>query len=107
MLAAPALAADTARDAGKGPGSPTAPPARGDVSKGFGLMQEGTRLMLNGVLGQMAPKMHDLMGALGKMMGDLSAYEAPQVLPNGDILIRRKVPLVPAPLGGKGTGTDL
>ncbi|MEM9716646.1 MAG: hypothetical protein AAF826_09025 [Pseudomonadota bacterium] len=29
--------------------------------------------------------------ALGSTIGDLSMYEAPEVLPNGDIIIRRKL----------------
>lgn len=35
---------------------------------------------------RVAPVMRDLM----EQVGDLSAYELPEVLPNGDILIRRK-----------------
>lgn len=35
---------------------------------------------------------------LGERVGELSEYEAPEILPNGDIIIRRKVPLDdPAP----------
>ena len=29
--------------------------------------------------------------ALGETIGDLSQYEAPEVLPNGDIIIRKKL----------------
>ena len=101
-LAAPAFAGDEA---------PAAPPdqraEQGDMSRGLGLMQEGTRLMLRGLLSQAGPKMRDMMTALTGLMGDLNAYEPPQVLPNGDILIRRKIPLVPIPPGDKGNATDL
>lgn len=38
-----------------------------------------------------------LMEQLGDMMPDLNAYEAPEILPNGDILIRRKPKQPPAP----------
>ena len=31
-------------------------------------------------------------------VGDLSAYHAPEVLPNGDIIIRRKTPQETEPL---------
>ncbi|WP_146010291.1 hypothetical protein [Acidimangrovimonas sediminis] len=88
-------------NSGKGEGS------TGDVSKGFDLMQEGTKLMLRGLTAQMEPKMRAMMATLVQLMGDLSAYEAPQVLPNGDILIRRKVPLVPVPPGDSGNETEL
>lgn len=80
---------------------------QGDVGKGFSLMQEGTKLMLRGMMAQMEPKMRDLMATLVTLMGDLSAYEAPEVLPNGDIIIRRKIPLVPVPPGAPGTETEL
>ncbi|KDB02447.1 hypothetical protein U879_17115 [Defluviimonas sp. 20V17] len=77
------------------------------MSKGFDLMQQGTRLMLRGMLAQMQPKMRQMLDSLGTLMGDLNAYEAPVVLPNGDILIRRKVPLVPIPPGDPGNETAL
>ncbi|MEM0978375.1 MAG: hypothetical protein AAGJ34_12635 [Pseudomonadota bacterium] len=45
-----------------------------------------------------APLMQDWMAwitpqleALGDRIGDLSQYEAPEVLPNGDIIIRKKL----------------
>ncbi|PJE29091.1 hypothetical protein SAMN06297129_1034 [Pseudooceanicola antarcticus] len=75
------------------------------------LMREGLRLLFEGLSGgldetledmgeaasEAAPKLRDfvarmgpaLIEALGKV-GDLANYEAPVVLPNGDILIKRK-----------------
>lgn len=75
------------------------------------LMREGLRLLFEGLSGgldetmdqmgeaaeEAAPKLRDfvarmgpaLVEALGKV-GDLANYEAPVVLPNGDILIKRK-----------------
>lgn len=47
--------------------------------------------MLRGLLEQMEPALRDL----GAAIDDLNAYEVPEVLPNGDILIRRKHPKVP------------
>ena len=48
---------------------------------------------------EMGPALRDLMD----QVGDLSAYHPPEVLPNGDIIIRRKSPLelqdTPAPDG--------
>ena len=56
---------------------------------GFGLIQEGTRLMLRGLREEIDPLLRDLQDRIG----DLSAYHPPEILPNGDILIRRRVPL--------------
>ncbi|HPD94070.1 MAG: hypothetical protein H6900_08085 [Rhodobacter sp.] len=51
------------------------------------------------VPGRMSDMMGDLLGAvdpwfrdLGRLMGDLTGWHAPEVLPNGDILIRRRRP---------------
>ncbi|WP_168161499.1 hypothetical protein [Oceanicola sp. S124] len=86
--------------------------APGDSAPGnTDLMREGLRLLFEGLSGgldetidqmgeaaeEAAPKLRDfvarmgpaLVEALGKV-GDLSNYEAPVVLPNGDILIKRK-----------------
>jgi hypothetical protein len=80
---------------------------------GQSLMQEGARLFWEGFRNQMGPALEGLrdqaeemepalrdfaeeMGpALRDLMdevGDLSAYHAPEVLPNGDIILRRKTP---------------
>lgn len=61
------------------------------MAQGFSLLEEGARLMLRGLMAELEPMLSDLEGALS----DLSAYHAPEVLPNGDILLRRKVPLAP------------
>lgn len=42
-------------------------------------------------LEELAPLFEDLADKLG----DISAYHPPEVLPNGDIIIRRKTPLPP------------
>ena len=54
------------------------------------------------VPGRMSDLMGDLLGAvdpwfrdLGRLMGDLTGWHAPEVLPNGDILIRRRHPADP------------
>ncbi|AXI47465.1 hypothetical protein C1J03_16495 [Sulfitobacter sp. SK012] len=90
------------------------------------LMERGAQMFLEGLLNEMAPALDDLsefaeemgpflrdfatkMGPkLHELMGeveDWSAYSAPEMLPNGDIIIRRKpdhpldpvTPTVPAP----------
>ena len=76
-----------------------------------GAMERGLRLFLDGLrdevepglqgLGDMArdaaPLLRGLQERLGSVVEDLDAYAAPEVLPNGDILIRRKTPLAPPP----------
>jgi hypothetical protein len=37
-------------------------------------------------------KMQQIIGALRQMIDDLPLYEAPEILDNGDIIIRRKRP---------------
>lgn len=46
-----------------------------------------------GLRDQIAPlitQIDPLMGQLAELLGDLSGWHAPEVLPNGDILIRRR-----------------
>lgn len=63
------------------------------LSEGMDLLQQGTRLLLEGLMSELGPALQDLQD----MVVDLNAYHAPEVLPNGDIIIRRKTPLVPDP----------
>lgn len=81
--------------------------------EGRSLMQEGARMFWEGIRREMGPALDTLRGqaeemepalrdfvedmapALRDLMdkaGDLSAYHAPEVLPNGDIILRRKTP---------------
>ncbi len=81
---------------------------------GLSLMEQGAKLLLQGILEEMEPAIDDLrkfseevepglrrfveeMGpALGNLMGkidDFTVYHPPELLPNGDIIIRRKTPL--------------
>lgn len=80
---------------------------------GLSLMEEGAMLFLKGLQWQVEPTLEDLgamaeefgpalksfteeMGpALGSLLGeveDWSAYHPPEILDNGDIVIRRKAP---------------
>lgn len=80
---------------------------------GFSLMEEGTRLLLEGLRKEVEPALRDLQGmaegmepalrefalqmgpALAEIISqieDLSAYHPPEMLPNGDIIIRKKTP---------------
>jgi len=76
------------------------------VRQGIDLLSQGTRLLLQGLMKDMEPALRDLEG----MIDDLNAYEAPQVLPNGDIIIRRKASVpdtAPGPAPGTGTGNEI
>jgi len=49
---------------------------------------------------ELQPALNDLLA----MMGDLTKYHAPEMLENGDIILRHKTP---AELTPKAPGTDL
>lgn len=57
--------------------------------QGRDLMSEALRLFMRGLLEEMEPAMNDFSA----LLENLDAYQAPEVLPNGDIIIRRKTPL--------------
>ncbi len=88
-----------------------APPLGAQETEPPSLMERGAQLFFEGLMEEMAPALDEL-GALMEEAGpalqqflaemgpklrgvleeveDWSAYEAPEVLPNGDIIIRRK-----------------
>ena len=105
LAAAPALAQETA---------PT--PAPEAEAEGFSLMEEGAKLVLRGLMTEMAPALEEMEKALTEvgpkledfeaeigprvrqliaLIDDFKNYDAPIMLPNGDILIRRTKPLIP------------
>jgi hypothetical protein len=63
--------------------------AEAEEPGGRDLMGEALRLFMKGLMAEMEPALDDL----GDLLGTLDAYHPPEVLPNGDILIRRKTPL--------------
>lgn len=77
-----------------------AEPTNPEVDQGFSLLQEGAKLLLRGMASEVEPALKDMTDALQNarpqvleiltMMGDITKYQAPQRLENGDILIRRK-----------------
>lgn len=73
FIAAPAFAQDTPEPEGRD------------------LMSEALRLFMRGLLQEMEPAMDDFSA----LLDNLDAYHAPEVLPNGDIIIRRKTPSDP------------
>ncbi len=62
-----------------------------NVEEGFDLLGKGMEMLLQGLIKEMGPALLELEGKII----DLNAYHFPEVLPNGDIIIRRKMPLVP------------
>ena len=92
--------------------------AGAEEDRGLSLMERGAQLFMDGILKEMEPAIDGFEG-LAEQMGpalknfaaemgpkltelleqvdDWSAYSAPEMLPNGDIIIRRKPdhPMVP------------
>lgn len=85
---------------------------------GFGLMERGIELFFRGMMDEMqpafrefrqlaeeaGPALNDFLTQMGPALRDLlaevedwSVYEAPEILPNGDIIIRRKPEAPDAP----------
>ncbi|MGR3465524.1 hypothetical protein [Limimaricola sp.] len=94
-----------------GPATAQIEEAPAEEEDGFSLMQEGAELFFEGIMGEMEPAIEDFRGfarmaephlrALLSEMGpalmqvldridDIANYEAPEILDNGDIIIRRK-----------------
>ncbi|MDH5797036.1 MAG: hypothetical protein OEZ19_00610 [Paracoccaceae bacterium] len=65
------------------------------MRQGADLLQEGLELLLEDLLAELGPAWLELQ----EMIGDLSAYYPPEILPNGDIILRRKVPIELPPEG--------
>jgi len=93
-----------------GPGlAQDAPPATPEVEDGLSLMQQGARLLFRGLMSEMEPALDEMGRALEALepalremepalrklialMDDVTNFHAPEILPNGDIIIRRKTP---------------
>jgi hypothetical protein len=103
LIAAPVFAED----------APAAPEAE---SEGFSLMEEGMKLVMRGMMDEMQPTIDEMSKALDEagpalqgltaeigpklrelvaLIDDIENYDAPVMLENGDILIRRNAPFVP------------
>jgi hypothetical protein len=81
--------------------TPAAAQEESETERGFDLLREGSRLILEGILDDMRPMIEEarpffeeemlpFLETLGGLIDDLSAYERPERLPNGDIIIRRR-----------------
>ena len=74
------------------------------MQEGLDRLGEGSRLLMEGLMGelapllddvgelgaQMAPFVNDLREHLGDAFEGLNAYHPPEILPNGDIILRKK-----------------
>ena len=83
----------------------------GDMAEGVDLIEEGAQMLLRGLLDEIEPQLDEFeamaseMGPLVEMLADemgpgfleltrqidsFTHYEAPEILPNGDIILRRR-----------------
>ncbi len=77
-----------------------------EAERGFSLIEEGAKILLEQFFQKAEPAMKDMQEGLAQLMqdygpilrdlaemaGDLHNYHAPEKLPNGDIILRRKTP---------------
>lgn len=83
-----------------------------DINDGLSQMRDGARQLLEGLMGEVEPRMQELADALenfdwnGIGLDDLNRYHPPEMLPNGDIILRRKEPLDPEAPAPDGTETE-
>jgi len=83
--------------------APLSARAEDDAARGADLVEQGMKLLMQSFMTEMkpaleeiAPKLQELapqLEVLRDKILDFSAYELPEVLPNGDILIRKKQPI--------------
>ena len=114
VLSQPALAQDGT--------APADPAPESGMEEGLGLVERGTRMILRGLMAEVEPRLKEMgedlesalaemepaMRELGRKIGDIRKYHPPEMLPNGDIILRRKVPLDPAePENGETGPIDL
>lgn len=64
----------------------TTPDSSREIEESLDLFSEGAKKFLEGLQQDLSP----LLQQLEDRIDDLNAYEVPEFLPNGDILIRRK-----------------
>lgn len=64
--------------------------------EGFDRVGRGIELLLEGLSDEVAPALRHFRD-FRELAGEIGDYGRPELLPNGDILIRRKDPLAPPP----------
>lgn len=65
-----------------------------ELQQGAELLSEGFGLIMRGLAQELQP-LEESWAELIALLGDMTAYYPPEVLPNGDILIRKRPPAVP------------
>ncbi|KPP85012.1 MAG: hypothetical protein HLUCCA08_11585 [Rhodobacteraceae bacterium HLUCCA08] len=96
----------------------------GEIGDGIDLMEQGARMLMRGLLSELEPQLDEfeaLAGDMGPMLQSMTEeigpglldllrqvdsfrhYEAPEILPNGDIILRRRpdAPVWVAPDNGE------
>ena len=93
--------------------SHTAPSSPPSVEDGAEEIVEGLRKLFEGLAGEMEPLAEDFAKELSELWGEIiddvevsPGYHPPEVLPNGDIILRKKAPQDPAPDGDLGVDED-
>lgn len=75
-----------------------APSDNPELSEGAELLNRGFQLLLEGFANEIEPladEWSEGWADLVEKFGDIQTYHPPEVLPNGDIIIRRRTPLDP------------
>lgn len=86
-------------------------PDESELEEGFSLMEEGAKLLFRGLMSEVEPRIDELSGLVSELepalemlatemgpalleviqsLDSVRYYDAPEILPNGDIIIRRK-----------------
>lgn len=96
VLAAPLLSAPVLAE------TPAPPASADELDQGLSLMEQGAQMLLEHLMGKVEPSLNDMTDALKEvqpklmelmaMMDDIKNFHAPELMPNGDIIIRRKTP---------------
>ncbi len=71
-----------------------------DLLKQFEDLSNNAQTLLEGWVAELGPKLEELgptLEGFADKIEDMSAYHPPEVLENGDIIIRRKTPIAPVP----------
>lgn len=73
-----------------------------DMVAGSSLLEQGAKIFLRGLMAEVEPALDDMAQALQDaepmlrelmaLVGNIDDYNAPEILSNGDILIRKKTP---------------
>ncbi len=67
-----------------------------NIREGWDLLGEGSRLLLEGLMDEMRPVFEEhmlpMLVELSDLIDDIQMYEMPEMLENGDIIIRRRPP---------------